>query len=292
MSILHSWFAAWLSCPDCGSKLVCDPEIRCDHCGYRAGAAGGTGALDLRPSRPRPYTTTLHRTLAASPVDQLERIDTTPPPITYAGPRAIRDSSALMSLMCQHLQPGDPVLDLGCGPRDQAGPVTHLGWQYVGVDYSNPAADFLADAHAIPFQDNTFAAVLSYAVLEHLHTPIVALSEIQRVLKPGGIYIGTVSLGEPFHESYVHLTPWGLLALVDAVPGFRVLRLWSSGDTLGSLARMGRYPRVLKSALALLHQVHDRLPWLAPRRRRWSPKALSIDALYRAGSVCFLIQKL
>ena len=87
------------------------------------------------------------------------------------------------------------------------------------MDYAHSEADLLADAHAIPFADDSFDCIFSYAVLEHLHNPFVALSEVARVLRPGGWFIGTVSQGEPFHSSYFHHTPWALLSLVREIPG-------------------------------------------------------------------------
>ena len=44
----------------------------------------------------------------------------------------------------------------------------------------------LRDAKDLPFEDNTFDAVIGAHVLEHLDDPFVGLSEIVRVLKPGG----------------------------------------------------------------------------------------------------------
>jgi len=37
-----------------------------------------------------------------------------------------------MSVLEQQLEPVAKVLDLGCGPRDQAAPVQFLGFQYLG----------------------------------------------------------------------------------------------------------------------------------------------------------------
>ena len=170
------------------------------------------------------------------------------PKVTYDGPRAERDSSELFSAAARWLQPGARLLDLGCGPRDQAAPAAHYGASYVGIDYSSERADLLADGHAIPFRDGTFDVVLSYAVLEHLYHPFVAVQEVARVLRPGGVFVGTVSQGEPFHDSYFHHTAWGLLTVLRPA-GMRALRLWSSHDTLHALATMGRYPRVLRLAI-------------------------------------------
>ena len=196
-----------------------------------------------------------------------------------------------MKLIDESCDKGSKVLDLGCGPRDQAKPLEWLGYDYVGVDYSSDKADFIADAHALPFKDESFDCVFSYAVLEHLHQPFIAMKEIDRVLKNGGIYIGTVSQGEPFHASYFHHTSWGFLSLICHSSTITVERLWASMDTLRSLSSMGRYPRIIRSLIRAIDVVHQNLPFLAPRRMGWTKKEKECDVLYRAGSVCFLCSK-
>ena len=143
----------------------------------------------------------------------------------------------------------------------------------------------------MPFKDASFDCVFSYAVLEHLHNPFIAAREVLRVLKPGGWYIGTVSQGEPFHSSYFHHTPWALVSLIGATPGLRIVRLWESADTLASLASMGRYSRVVKGMLTAVDWIASHCPWLTPRKMRWPEKDRQMDRLYRAGSVCFSIQR-
>ena len=49
-----------------------------------------------------------------------------------------------------------------------------------------------ASVYRLPFPDNTFHAVFSHALFEHLADPSAALSEIRRVLMPGGL-IGIAS---------------------------------------------------------------------------------------------------
>jgi SAM-dependent methyltransferase len=161
----------------------------------------------------------------------------------------------------------------------------------VGVDYSSPSADLLADAHSIPFGNNSFECVFSYAVLEHLHSPFVAIREIERVLSPGGLFIGTVSQGEPFHGSYFHHTTWGLVSLAQSSIAMRLSRLWCGPGTLRSLATMGRYPRAIRMLLAALDRIDTWAPWLAPRRQVWSRRDKQLDALHRAGSICFAMEK-
>ncbi|MDD1444207.1 class I SAM-dependent methyltransferase [Dolichospermum sp. ST_sed3] len=213
------------------------------------------------------------------------------PPVTYIGPTAKRDSRELMSIISGFVKRDAYVLDLGCGAREQAAPIEYLGYRYLGVDISNPASDMLADAHSLPFRSGAFDCILSYAVLEHLHNPYIAIREIERVLKPGGIFVGTVSQGEPFHDSYFHHTPWGLISVIETTEELKILRLWDSMDTLSALARMGRYPKIIKGLIKLVDVIHSAMPFLAPRKLSWPAREQRIDKLFRAGSVCFVIQK-
>ncbi len=47
----------------------------------------------------------------------------------------------------------------------------------------------VADAHQLPFKDKRFQAVFCLEALEHIYNPQKVLSEIKRVLKPGGYLI-------------------------------------------------------------------------------------------------------
>ncbi len=285
-SLDQKWFWRALCCPDCRSRLETDGALTCSRCGFT-----DESGRDLRSQALHERTLVFSTKPRSDPSTVLSSLNTTRPTITYSGPTAVRDSRQLMSEISNRLPGRGAVLDLGCGPRDQAICFEHLGFSYVGVDYLGDGADLLADAHSLPFADSFFDCVFSYAVLEHLHNPYLAVKEIARVLTPGGWYIGTVSQGEPFHSSYFHHTAWGLLSLVGSVPELELVRMWDGTETLASLASMGRYPRVIRSLLSGVCAVHDWLPWLAPRRMRWSVKDKEIDALYRAGAICFVIRK-
>jgi SAM-dependent methyltransferase len=86
------------------------------------------------------------------------------------------------------------------------------GYRWIGFDYQHPNAPLWADAHAMPFPDNSFDFVISLAVLEHIKHPPVMLREIRRILKPGGLYLGSVAYLVPFHDwaSYFNMTHHGV----------------------------------------------------------------------------------
>lgn len=278
-----AWYVRHLACPDCRRPL--DPAVACA-CGF---AVPDGNPPDLRPRHPQPRTLELQ--VGSTAPAELARVPIERPRNTYDGPPALRDSSELFSAASAWIRPGIRLLDLGCGPRDQATPAQHLGAEYVGLDWSSGAADLLADAHAIPFQDATFDAVLSYAVLEHLYQPFLAVREVARVLKSGGIYFGGVSQGEPFHDSYFHHTAFGVLAVMHDA-GLRVARLWSSYDTLHALSTMGRYPRVQRMLIETVYRIGAAMPFLAPRKHfRWSAREKAVDEIHRAASILFVAEK-
>jgi SAM-dependent methyltransferase len=84
------------------------------------------------------------------------------------------------------------------------------------VDYDT--TDVIAVGEHLPFQDDTFDGVLSFAVLEHVRDPFACAREIVRVLKPGGRLLCAVPFLWPLHgypHHYYNMTHQGLRALFD-----------------------------------------------------------------------------
>lgn len=81
------------------------------------------------------------------------------------------------------------LLDAGCGEGVLVEKYALQGWDITGVD-KNYASAYVKEGSitALPFADHTFDTVLCLDVLEHLYynEQGKALSEIRRVLKPGG----------------------------------------------------------------------------------------------------------
>jgi SAM-dependent methyltransferase len=99
------------------------------------------------------------------------------------------------------------ILDAACGDGILRRYVSSRH-TYVGVDFSmrplvraqrhNPATYFRADLNHLPFLRATFNAVLSLQALQYLDGSDVALGQIARVLKPGGILLLTVPNDDSF----------------------------------------------------------------------------------------------
>lgn len=58
--------------------------------------------------------------------------------------------------------------------------------EYITADIESPLAKVKMDIHKIPFPENTFDVCFCNHVMEHVDDDILAMSEIYRVLKPGG----------------------------------------------------------------------------------------------------------
>ncbi len=114
------------------------------------------------------------------------------------------------------LHPGSRILDLGCGDGRHLRPTRLMrGVAAVGLDLgekevANTALSLSAmdeghsiagyaakdagpwmvlrgNGYGLPFRDDSFDCVIASEILEHLHQDDVALDEIKRILKPGGI---------------------------------------------------------------------------------------------------------
>jgi SAM-dependent methyltransferase len=92
---------------------------------------------------------------------------------------------------------GTRVLDVATGPGYVAGRAAERGADVVGLDVTeemlqlarsrHPGIEFVrGDAHQLPFEDRSFdAAVCNFGLL-HFGRPERAVSELARVLRPGG----------------------------------------------------------------------------------------------------------
>jgi GT2 family glycosyltransferase/glycosyltransferase involved in cell wall biosynthesis/SAM-dependent methyltransferase/uncharacterized protein YbaR (Trm112 family) len=72
----------------------------------------------------------------------------------------------------------------------------------------------VADAHTLPFVDESFGAVIAMNAFEHYRDPVAAAAEIMRVLRPGGVVLIRTAFLQPLHEKPWHFfncTKYGML---------------------------------------------------------------------------------
>ena len=122
--------------------------------------------------------------------------------------------SSARDFAVQLLGPGPGrCLDLGCGTGRAIPALARAGWSVVGTDVSTDQlgaarehAGVLArlvrgDAHALPFEDGEFDAVISILTHTDLDDVVGAFTEAGRVLRGGGafVYLGVhPCFGSPF----------------------------------------------------------------------------------------------
>lgn len=97
--------------------------------------------------------------------------------------------------------PGGKLLEVGCSMGNDTIQFARRGIEVTGVDITEKAIELIrdrfalygqkgnfrvADAEALPFEDNTFDVVYSFGVLHHTPNTAGSIEEVRRVLRPNG----------------------------------------------------------------------------------------------------------
>jgi SAM-dependent methyltransferase len=159
---------------------------------------------------------------------------------------------------------GVRILEVGCGRgialtglSRQCAPTRLVGLDIdaallVEAAENNPGIDVelvCADVRGLPFDDASFDVVIDFGTCYHIGRPAQALSEIARVLAPGGLFCHET----PVSQVLSHPRRWGGRGLPwDQVPelhGGRRALLWSSREREVGIATARRSARRARRAV-------------------------------------------
>lgn len=102
------------------------------------------------------------------------------------------------------------TINLGSGNTNYADNI-------INIDiFPHKNVDLTCDIHFLPFKDNSIDQIINIATLEHIPSPERVVSEIHRVLKPGGVVYTYFPFIQGFHASpydYSRKTEQGLKQL-------------------------------------------------------------------------------
>jgi len=140
---------------------------------------------------------------------------------------------------------GKRMLELGCGSGELLARYA-AGNKVTAMDVDRPAVEACGArlgveavwgdfATALPFADETFDAVIAAETLEHMPYPTIFLGEVRRVLRGGGLFIGSVPnayryrnrldvlRGLPIDTDHTHVQFYSLASLRRALEGWFVV---------------------------------------------------------------------
>jgi acetyltransferase-like isoleucine patch superfamily enzyme len=149
----------------------------------------------------------------------------------------------------KYLSDLDVVLDVGCGEGFITNHLNPLCKRIIGIDYSEEAIKiaktthkdidfFVMTATNLQFENQSFEKVLCLELLEHL-TPLQALTskkEILRVLKPGGLIIGSTPLRDGEKSSpntYSHIHEYSEFELFELLDKFINIEMFEKNFFIG-----------------------------------------------------------
>ena len=137
------------------------------------------------------------------------------------------------------------ILDVGCGKQPYAELFTE-GTEYVGMEIdtrenrASKAADTFYDGKTFPFEAARFDSVIIFQVIEHVFNPTEFLSEVHRVLVPGGTLLLTVPFAWDEHEQphdYARYSSFGLAHLLQE-HGFDIEEHRKSVDDVRAISQL------------------------------------------------------
>ncbi len=286
-----------LACPQCSSTLLVETNagIKCTSCNTQFEETEN-GQIDFRLKREKKVSVPFVISPSNyTPNEDLFKVL----PLNLKRKNDVGKPTFLSKEMASYIprpsSKASMMLDLGCGDTRHRSNFEQMGFKYVGLDYDSQEATLLGDAHALPFRAESFEFLFSFAVIEHLRFPFVAIDEAYRVLKHGSRFIGSVAFLEPFHgQSFYHHTHYGLLNCLEHA-GFSIdyISPNTSWDVLTAQASMGLFPKLpkpLAKALVFPLRMLTKVYWKAGHLLNPQVKEIT-RLLSTAGAFLFVASK-
>jgi SAM-dependent methyltransferase len=161
---------------------------------------------------------------------------------------------------------------------------------YINLDlFAIPGVDIAADAEQLPFPAGVFQRVECDAVLEHVRNPAQVMTEIHRVLAPGGYVHVVTPFCHPFHEypkDYRRFTLDGLKEM--AGPMEVIAEGWRTGPTATLLVFTIEYVKLLLPFRAWRVVSHGVFGWLLFPFRYLDLLLFRSPGAQRIGNHCYL----
>jgi len=199
-----------LRCPEChkGKLIIDEKNIICDHCSIGFPTAHGKPVLIRHDNTLFPLENYESHVLPISKLRDVGARSFIPSPSVN-----LSQSIVLKKLRKVLIGKKDPtVLVVGCGVQRS---VIQLGLGdkaiiiYIDVDLMADV-DIYCDAHDLPFFSETYDAVITTAVIEHVLYPEKVAKEIARVIKCHGLLYSELPFMQQVHEGAYDFTRYTL----------------------------------------------------------------------------------
>lgn len=152
--------------------------------------------------------------------------------------------------------------------------------------------DTIGDVHSLPFESGSQSLILCTEVLEHLHSPQVAIDEMERVLVSGGQLLLTTRFVFPIHDAPIDYFRFSKYGLQQLFKNWNIVEIKPETETFSAIGaliqRVGfqtdlKGGKVTKLFLYLLAALFDKLNWLVKNEYANIKKDMKEDHIMTTG---------
>lgn len=181
----------------------------------------------------------------------------------YVSPITIKRYNELLDEFEKYRTTGT-MLDVGCGVGLFLTVAIQRGWKVYGTEYSEKAVEICeakgitmkrGKLNAEEFKGMQFDVVTSFEVIEHINNPNEELTEINKLLRPGGLFycttpnfnaVGRYYAGDSYNiisypEHLSYYTPYTINFLAKK-HGFKPLKTLTTGISFSRISNSTRKP--------------------------------------------------